>query len=75
MRGLGIKEIGGSSRGRHIGSTSDMLPKWVDIRNSHILPNRSDMRSIADIPELSEIMDFGTTKMEVLNNDIDIFRY
>jgi len=54
MRGWGIKEIGGSSR--CIGSTSDILPKWVDIRNSYIPPNWDDMRSIADIPELSDML-------------------
>ena len=44
-----------SSRGMYIRSTSDILPKWKDIRNSYIPPNWSDMRSIADIPKLSEI--------------------
>jgi hypothetical protein len=35
-----------SSRGMYVRSTSDILPKWKDIRN---------IRSIADIPPLYEI--------------------
>jgi len=64
MRGRGIKEIRGSSRGMHIGSTSYILPKWVDIRNSYILPNRSDMRSIADIPKLCAMCNLRRNKNE-----------
>ena len=45
-----------SSRGMYIRNTSDILPKWKDIRNSYIPPNRSDMRSIADIPKLYAIV-------------------
>ena len=52
MRGWGIKEIGDASRWMYIGSTSDILPKEEDIRNSYIPPNRSDMRSIVDVQEL-----------------------
>jgi len=44
------------SRGMYIQSTSDILPKWKDIRNSYIPPNWSDMRSIADIPKLYAIV-------------------
>ena len=50
---FGEKKI--SSRGMHIRSTSDILPKWEDIRNSYIPPNWNDMRSITDIPKISEI--------------------
>jgi hypothetical protein len=42
-----------SSREMYIQSTSDILPKWKDIRNSYIPPNWNNMRSIADIPKLS----------------------
>ncbi len=44
-----------SSRGMYIRSTSDILPKCKDMRNSYISPNWNDMRSIADMNELSEI--------------------
>ena len=44
-----IEEIEKSSRGRYIRSTSDILPKWKDIRNADTMPNWNDMRSIADI--------------------------
>ncbi|NQE06823.1 hypothetical protein C5S32_13205 [ANME-1 cluster archaeon GoMg1] len=43
-----------SSRGMYIRSTSDILPKWEDIRSSCIPPNWNDMRNIADIPKLGE---------------------
>ena len=43
-----------SSRGMYIRSTSDILLKWTDIRNSYIPPIWNNMRSIADIPELGE---------------------
>jgi hypothetical protein len=39
----------------YIRSTLDSSPKWKDIRNSYIPPNWNDIRSIADIPELSKI--------------------
>ena len=41
----------------YIRSTSDITPKWVDIRSSYIPPNWKDMRSIADITKLYEIID------------------
>ena len=44
------------SREMYIRSTSDILPKGKDIRNSYIPPNWNDMRSIADIPKLSDIL-------------------
>ena len=44
-----------SSRGMYIRSTSDILPKCKDMRNSYISPNWNDMRSIADITKLSEM--------------------
>ena len=47
---------GDSSRGMCIRSTSDIPPKGKDIRNSYIPPNWNDMRSIADITKLYEIM-------------------
>ena len=53
MKGKKIEEIEGSDIGMYIGSTSDIQPK--DIRNSYILPNWNDMRSIKDITELYEI--------------------
>lgn len=55
MGGRKIEEIGGSDRGMYIRSTSDIPPKWKDIRNSHIPPNWDDMRSIADITKLGDI--------------------
>ena len=53
MKRKKIEEIGGSDIGMYIRSTSDIQPK--DIRNSYILPNWNDMRSIKDITELYEI--------------------
>lgn len=47
-----FEEKVGSSRRIYIRSTSDVLPNWKDMRNSHIPPIWDDMRSIADIPEL-----------------------
>ena len=44
-----------SSIGVYIRSTSDIPPKWGDIRNSYIPPNWDDIRNITDIPKLSEI--------------------
>jgi hypothetical protein len=35
--------------------SSDILPKWKDIRNSYIPPSWDDMRSIADITKLYAI--------------------
>ena len=32
-----------------------IIPKWTDIRIADIIPNRCDICSTADIPELSEI--------------------
>ena len=55
MKGMKIKEIERLAIGLYIRNTSDILAKWEDIRNSYILPNRNDMRSIADITELDEI--------------------
>lgn len=37
------------SRRMSIQSIAVIPPKWTNIRNSHIPPNREDMRSIADI--------------------------
>jgi len=37
----------------YIRSTSDILAKGKDIRNSYIPPNRNDMRNIVDITKLS----------------------
>jgi len=52
MKGRKIKEKGGSSRGMYIRSTSDILPKGKDIRNSYTPPIWNDMRNIADISKL-----------------------
>lgn len=59
MIGERFEEKKFSSRGMYIRSTSYIPPKWKDIRNSYIPPNWDDIRSIADIPKLSEIVDFG----------------
>jgi hypothetical protein len=42
--------------GMCIRSTSDISRKGEDIRSSYIPPNWNDMRSIADITELSDIL-------------------
>ncbi len=55
MIGECFGEKGISSRGMYIRSTSDILQKWKDIRNSYIPPNWDDMRNIADITKLSKI--------------------
>jgi len=44
LRGRKIEEIEGSSRGIYIRNTADITPKW------------KNMCSIADIPELGEIL-------------------
>lgn len=58
MNGMKIKVKEGSAIGMFIRGTSDILLKRKNIRNSYILPNRNDMRSIADITELYEIPTF-----------------
>jgi hypothetical protein len=50
----------------YIRSTSDILPKGEDIRNSHIPPSWNDMRSIEDITELAEIV-YVHTKGGMIN--------
>jgi hypothetical protein len=50
---LGEKKC--SSRGMYIRSSSDILPKWKDIRNSYTPLNWNDIRSIADIPKINKI--------------------
>ena len=55
MKGRKIKEKEGSSRGMYIRSTSDILTKGKDIRNSYIPPIWNDMRNIADITKLNSI--------------------
>ena len=45
-----------SSKWMYMRSTADIPLKWNDICNADIIPNRSYMRSIADIPKLSAIM-------------------
>jgi len=42
-------------RRMYIRFTSDMLLKWVNIRNLDRLQSQNDMRSIEDIMKLSEI--------------------
>jgi|GEM_PF-2991167 len=55
MKGRKIKEKGGSVIVMYIRSTSDITPKWEDIRNSYIPPSWKDMRSIADITKLYDM--------------------
>ena len=55
-----------SSRGMYVRSTSDILPKWKDMRNSYIPLNWNDMRSIADITKLSE----SRIRLELFKGDI-----
>ncbi|NQE06615.1 hypothetical protein C5S32_12165 [ANME-1 cluster archaeon GoMg1] len=55
MKGRKIKEKEGSAIVMYIRSTSDILPKGKDIRNSYIPPNWNDMRCIADITKLNSI--------------------
>jgi hypothetical protein len=45
-----------SSKWMYMCSTADIPLKWNDIRNGDITPNWWDMRSIADIPKLGEIV-------------------
>jgi hypothetical protein len=56
MIGEGFEKGGDLSIGMYIRSTSDIPPKWKDIRKSHIPPSRHDMRSIADITKLGDIL-------------------
>ncbi len=56
MMGRKIEEREESSRGMYIRSSSDILPKWKDIRNSYIPLNWNGIRSIADIPKLYAIL-------------------
>jgi hypothetical protein len=42
-----------------IRSTSDIVPKWEDIRNSYIPPNWNDMRSIADMTSYPPLLEFN----------------
>ena len=51
MNGRKIKAIEGSAIGLYIRSTSDIMPKESDMP-----PNWDDMRSIADITELGDIV-------------------
>jgi hypothetical protein len=55
MRGRKIEEIEGSSRGMYMRNIANITPKWKDIRIADIIPNRSNICSTADIPELYEI--------------------
>lgn len=52
----GFEKGGDLSIGMYMRSTSDIPPKWKDIRNSYIPPNQNDMRSIVDIPKLGDIL-------------------
>jgi len=54
MRGREIKEIAGSPIGMYIRNIADIPQKWKDIRSADIMPNRSDICNIADIPKLGE---------------------
>ena len=55
MKGRKIEAIGVSSRGMYMRNIAGIIPKWTDIRIADIIPNRCDICSTADIPELSEI--------------------
>ena len=55
MKGRKIKEKEGSAIVMYIRSTSDILPKGKDIRNSYIPTNWHDMRNIVDILKLGDI--------------------
>ncbi len=55
MIGKRFGEKNCSSRGMYIRNIADIMPNWKDIRNSYIPPNWDNIRSIADIPKLSEI--------------------
>ena len=52
-----------SSKWMYMRSTTDIPLKWNDIRNADIIPNRSYMRSIADIPKLYSI--YPLTRKEI----------
>jgi hypothetical protein len=52
MRGRKIKGKKMSSIGRYIRSTSDILPKGKDIRNSYIPLIWNAVRNVADITEI-----------------------
>ena len=54
-RGREIKEKEGSAIGMYIRNIADMIQKCNDIRIADIMPNRSYIRSTADITELGEI--------------------
>ena len=67
MKGMKIKGKERTATGMYIRSTSVIVPKGKDMRNLYILPNRNDMRSIADMTKLYELMDeiiegFGTNQ-------------
>ncbi len=51
-----------SSKWMYMRSTADIPLKWNDICNADIIPNRSYMRSIADIPKLYEMANLKFNK-------------
>jgi len=53
MKGRKIEEI--SSRGMYMCNIAGIIPKWKDTCIGDIIPNGSDICSIADIPELYAI--------------------
>ena len=56
IEGRGMKKTSGSSRRMYMRSTADILQIWKDICNADITPNCNDMRSTADMNELSAMI-------------------
>lgn len=50
-----FKENKTSARGRYMRNIADITSEWKDMRIADIIPDRSDICCIADIPELGEI--------------------
>ena len=73
MRGRKIKEKEGSAIGRYIRSTSDILLKGKDMRNSYRPPNWNDVRNIADIKELYDISCY-LKKIYIIYSNINVLK-
>ena len=59
MKEMKIKGKERTAIGMYMRSTSDIVPKGEDIRNSYIPPNRNDMRSIADMTSCPKLRATG----------------